>query len=112
MLDMRTYQAFFDELGQIEKSAMLADVEKGAAFNPIRGASMLWNKGLGKGLQQVGHVFNVGMKNAPAGSSGVWSGIKNVLRTPTGQALGMGALAIPAAAGAIGYQQGQGSRRY
>ncbi len=112
MYDMTTYDAFFDELGLIEKRAML----KEAAVNPRgffgglgEGISRIWRKGLTPALQRAGQNFNIGSRGAAAGQGALGAGLGRVWRTPSGKALILGAAAVPVAAGVGGYALGQHS---
>lgn len=114
------YDSFFKELEDIEKVAM---------FQKVAGLSLL--RTVGRGFQQlasdptratrgVGRAFEVGSRRAaraalPGGIGPVapaqgigqhlsrtWGGLKNVARTPAGQALGVGAAAGTLGVGALG----------
>lgn len=112
-------EAFFDELHQLEKQAMLAHVNvlQKEALNPlslaIKGGKMMHSQGLAKSLKHIGRAWDVGNRKGSKvlGAKlppGVLSGIANVARTPQGAlALTAGGAAVAGAAG-TGYIAGRG----
>ena len=126
--DVQRYDAFFDELGQIEKRAML---EKAASLGwvggGLRGLKHLVTRSPAKNLSSLRKAWKTGIRRSGglrAGQHGppkpmTWhekavSGLEGVARVPVGKAaiLGAGALGVAgvgAAGGAVG--QAVGSRR-
>jgi hypothetical protein len=103
-LEQHQYDAFFDELSQIEKKAMLEKVALGVVGQTIKGFSRIARRGLAPSAQRMQRAFTVGAGRAKnLGTSSTLGGLGSVLRTREGKAtaaaLGAGALG----AGGAGY---------
>jgi hypothetical protein len=128
------YDAFFDEMGEIEKRAMLeviatgkikeagtaqaAEEALGLGKKLLGGMKEIGEHGLGKavsGMRGVGSkaMDELAAKNPDIGRVGrYWHGLKAMARTPTGTTLGTGALAlggVGAAGLGAGYLAGRSS---
>ena len=112
-LDEIRYGAFFDELGRIEKRAML---EKAAIHPALRALGQFarrplqTTKGLGR-IAAHGYKANVG-KGARGVGSGVVGAAKRLWKAPAGKVaiIGGGGLAAGAlGAGGLGYLHGRSS---
>lgn len=114
------YNAFFDELVQLEKRAMM---QKLAAANPLgygarlaKGLSNLGSKsGRGGFWNEIGSAYSKASKKPKdMGRIGrTMEGVKGALRTPAGTVLGTGlgaAGAVALGSGAVGYQAGRGAQ--
>jgi len=117
------YSGFFDELGQLEKQAMLE--KQAVSIGTIgKGFKKLW-KDPKKAWESAKHTFRVGADRAARGGPGAqgpiapaksvgdhlrraWGGASNVARTPVGQAalVGGGGLAAVGGGAAIGASGG------
>jgi len=102
------YDAFFDELGQIEKRAMLTRV---AALSPgfvsqvVRGGRQILTKP-GNAVKAVRTAYGRGSRVAAQAGGGRLSqlggGLERVWKTPQGKAAVVGAGALAGGAGLVG----------
>lgn len=110
MDDIR-YEAFFDELGQLEKRSMMEKVAiVGALKGAWKGAKNLYTGGLKSGVGKVVDAYKSGFATAGPGKSGIIPGVKSALKTNEGKALALGAAGVGAAGlgiGGVGYLHGR-----
>ena len=112
MIDEAIYGAFFDELNQIEKQAMLAKV----AMGPLARAGMQFVRRPAQTAKSLGRIAETGYKAGAGGGGGVIGGVKGATKqlwaTPAGKVALIGGGAA-AGAGALGaaHLSGRAARR-
>ena len=113
-LEAIKYEAFFDELGRIEKKAMLekvAGVSPGFVSQLVRGGRQIVRRPQ-NALKAMQKAYGRGSLLQGAGGAGragqVLGGLKEMWRTPQGKAALVGGAGTVGAIGGAGYLIGRG----
>lgn len=114
MIDQQVMlEAFFDELRNIEKTAMMQKASAGFLGQVVGGFRRIGKKGLGNTMQRMGKAYNVGAGRAQRlGQNTTLGGLGSMMRTREGKALAVGAGGAALGAGALGYGMRGSGRPY
>lgn len=115
-LEQVRYEAFFDELGQLEKQAMFSKIAKAPPgfFRQLWGGAQHLYKRPGSAVKGIRDAYGKGSLFQEATGGGrpaqIMGGLKQVWKTPQGKAAIVGGAGTVGAIGGTGYLMGRGSR--